>query len=176
MGLREIFEAMVDFFNRERMEYAVIGAFSLHAFGYVRATRDIDFITRLAYQKSIVKFLVSLGFETLQRTDAFSNHVHPVGNARIDIMYVENETAEKIFSSTQRSLLFEKLELPVVSPEHLIALKLFAAHSDSSRKFREFSDIQEVMKRTRVDRTVVRNYFKKYGFEDMYEEIAGKDR
>jgi len=92
----------------------------------------------MAYQKSIVKFLMSLGFETLQRTDAFSNHVHPVGNARIDIMYVENETAEKIFSSTQRSLLFEKLELPVVSPEHLIALKLFATHSDSSRKFRLF--------------------------------------
>jgi hypothetical protein len=175
MGLRELFQSMVEFMNRQRMDYAVIGAFSLYAFGYVRATRDIDFITRMENQEKIVRFLASLGFETIQKTSAFSNHVHPLGNARVDIMYVENDTADKIFSSAKKTLLFEKIELPVVSPEHLIALKLFAAHSDPSRKFREFSDIQEVMRRTSVDRSVVRDYFKKYGFEEMYEEIAGKD-
>ncbi|MDD5673309.1 MAG: hypothetical protein PHC61_04045, partial [Chitinivibrionales bacterium] len=119
MGLRELFQAMADFFKRQNMDFAVIGAFGLHALGYTRATRDIDFITRFKYQKKIITYLLSLGFETTQQTSAFSNHVHPVGDTRVDIMYVEGATADEIFSATKKALLFDKTELPVVSPEHL---------------------------------------------------------
>jgi predicted nucleotidyltransferase len=176
MGLRELFHTMVVFFSRERMEFALIGAFGLHAFGYTRATRDIDFITRIENQEKIVRHMTSLGFETLQRTTAFSNHRHPVGGSRIDFMYVEGTTADRIFSSAQKSLIFENMELPVVSPEHLIALKLFAAHNDHERKYRELADIHEIIRRVKVDRDAIREYFRKYGFEENYEEIAGKDR
>jgi predicted nucleotidyltransferase len=176
MGLRELFHTMVVFFSRERMDFALIGAFSLHAFGYTRATRDIDFITRIENQEKIVRYLTSLGFETIQRTTAFSNHRHPIGDSRIDFMYVDGDTAEKIFSSVQKGMVFENIELPVVSPEHLIALKLFAAHNDGERKYRELADIHEIMRRVNVDRTAVRGYFRKYGFEENYEEIAGKDQ
>ncbi|HEX7510705.1 MAG TPA: nucleotidyl transferase AbiEii/AbiGii toxin family protein, partial [Chitinivibrionales bacterium] len=115
------------------------------------------------------------GFDTIQKTDAFSNHVHPLGNARIDLMYVENSTADTIFSSVQKAAIFENTELPVVSPEHLIALKLFAAHNEPKRKLRELSDIQEILRRVTVDRTVVRKYFETYGFKENYEEIASED-
>jgi hypothetical protein len=176
MGLRELFRSMIDFFNRERMDFAVIGAFGLQAFGYVRATRDIDFLTRIEHQEKIVKYLSSLGFETLQRTDAFSNHLHPIGDARVDIMYVEGATADKMLSSAKKALLFGNYEVPVVSPEHLIALKLFAAHNDPQRKYREFSDIQEILRRVMVDKKVVKEYFIRYGFEEIHEEITGEDR
>ena len=175
MGLRELFQSMVDFFNRERMEFAVIGAFGLQAIGYVRATRDIDFLTRIEYQEKIVRHLSSLGFDTVHRTTAFTNHVHPVGNTRIDVMYVEGATADTMLSSTEKAQLLGSSTVPVVSPEHLIALKLFAAHNDAQRKFREFADIQQIMRRVNVDTSVVREYFKKYGFEDFYGEISGDE-
>jgi predicted nucleotidyltransferase len=175
MGLREIFRTMIDFFARERIKFALIGAFGLHAFGYTRATRDIDFITSIENQETIVRYLSSLGFETLQRTTAFSNHQHPVGGARVDIMYVEGATANRIFSSAKNGIVYDDIELPVVSPEHLIALKLFAAYNDHERKYRELADIHEIMRRVQVDRNAVRSYFKKYGFEENYEEVAGKE-
>ena len=175
MGLRELFRAMADFFIREKMAFAVIGAFGLQAFGYVRATRDIDFITRREYREKIIRHLESLGFDTIQKTDAFSNHVHPLGNARIDLMYVEHSTADTIFSSVQKAVFFENTELPVVSPEHLIALKLFAAHNEPKRKLRELSDIQDILRRVTVDRTVVKKCFETYGFKEKYEEIASED-
>lgn len=65
MGMKEVFGAMVDFFNRERMDFAVIGAFGLHAYGYSRTTRDIDFLARIKSQEKIVVFLDSIGFELL---------------------------------------------------------------------------------------------------------------
>jgi hypothetical protein len=33
----------LDFFERERIDYALIGTFALKAYGYTRATQDVDF-------------------------------------------------------------------------------------------------------------------------------------
>lgn len=171
MGLRELFKLMLDYFSRERMEYAVIGAFSLQAFGYVRATRDIDFLTRSGYQQKIETYLLSLGFDTIQKTTAFSNHVHPLGDARIDFMYVDGVTADTLLSSAVKMVVLGSNTVPVVSPEHLIALKLFAAHNEARRKYREFSDIQELVRRVPVKPDEVKKYFDKYDFTDLFEEL-----
>lgn len=64
---KEHFKILTEFFDREHLDYAVIGAFALHAYGYTRATTDVDFITRVECQDKIVQYLESLGFETLNR-------------------------------------------------------------------------------------------------------------
>jgi hypothetical protein len=57
--------ALVDFFESHRMDYALAGAFALKAYGYLRATQDVDFVARQEEQHAIIQFLESLGFETL---------------------------------------------------------------------------------------------------------------
>ena len=79
MTIKEQFRILTEFFERENLDYAVIGAFALYAYGYTRATRDVDFITRIEYQNKVVQYLQSLGFETLNRSEGFSNHLHPIG-------------------------------------------------------------------------------------------------
>lgn len=174
MSLKDIFEALTDFFKREKMDYGVIGAFALYAYGYVRATRDIDFITRIEYQKKILVYLESLGFETLLKSSAFSNHLHPIGAVKVDIMYVDRITADDIFKSTKNRMIFKDFSVPVVSAEHLVAMKLFAVQNNPERKFKDFSDIKEILMHTTFNKSIVRNYFKKYGQESYFEEIAGK--
>ncbi len=174
MGLKELFESLANFFRIERMEFAIIGAFSLQAYGYISATRDIDFIVRAGNRKKVIGYLESLGFETLSNSGAFSNHLHPDGNMRVDLMFINGPTADTIFSSTETAAIFGSLSLPTVRPEHLIALKLYAAHSDKSRKYREFADIQELMRRVKVDEEAVKGFFQNYGFGDMYHKLIGK--
>ncbi|MBW2647787.1 MAG: hypothetical protein JRE23_16775, partial [Deltaproteobacteria bacterium] len=141
---------------------------------YTRTTRDVDFITRSEYQSRIVDYLEALRFETLHRSKGFSNHLHTAGSDRIDLVYVEGETAQFIFESTSKKLLLENLVLPVVSPEHLIALKLFAIQNDPGRKYKELADIKEIIQLTNPDKTTVLGYFKKYGQEAYYNEITGE--
>lgn len=176
MSIKEQFKLLTDFFEQEGLDYAIIGAFALYAYGYTRATGDIDFITRIEYQQRIIDYLSSLGFETLNRSSGFSNHLHPIGQIRIDLVYVGNETANIIFSSTKKKLLFEHFKFPVVSPEHLVAMKLFAVQNDPGRKYREFADIKEIIQRTDVDMDVLRDLFTKYGFKDYYDELAGEKK
>jgi hypothetical protein len=173
MGLQEIFETVSAFFEKEQIQYAVIGGFALYGFGYVRATRDIDFVVRLDYQKKITDFFLSLGFETIQCSSAFSNHVHPTGDLQVDLMYVSNGTADQIFSSVQRRIIFKDKKFPVVSAEHLIAMKLFAASNNPDRILKDLADVKEVLKNTEVEKSTLKKLFAKYDMEKYWEVVFG---
>jgi hypothetical protein len=174
MDIKEQFRVLTEFFEKQGLDYAVIGAFALYAYGYTRATTDIDFITRAEYQSEIVKYLESLGFETLNCSEGFSNHLHTVGSIKIDIVYVTDETANIIFNAAEKRLILKDVEIPVVSPEHLIALKLFAIQNEPDRKYKELADIKEICYHTNIDMATVKEFFKKYGMEEYYNEVTGK--
>jgi hypothetical protein len=88
-------------------------------------------------------------------------------------MYVAGFTADEIFSSVQRRIIFKDKKYPVVSAEHLIAMKLFAASCDSDRKFKDLADVKEIVKNAEVDKSVLQKLLSKYGLEEYYESIVG---
>ena len=92
------------------------------------------------------------------------------------MMYIEGKTADEIFSSTAQKLLFTNVPVPVISVEHLIALKLFAAHSNPDRIFKELSDVKELLNRVDIKDFTVKKYFLKYGLEKYYDEIIKNRR
>ena len=69
MTLKNQFKILIEFFNRDHLDYAIVGGYALHAYGYTRATRDVDFITQFEYQDKIIKYLESIGFETLNKSE-----------------------------------------------------------------------------------------------------------
>ena len=175
MNLKGIFEALSDFFRQKNMDFAIIGAFALYTYGYSRATKDIDFITRIDNKEKVIHFLESLGFETIFSSEAFSNHLQPVGSVKVDIMYVEGKTADDIFNAVENKALFNGLEFPVASKEHLVAMKLFAIQNNPDRKYKDLADIKEILKNTEYNKEVIREYFKKYGQEVYFNEITEEE-
>ncbi len=80
---------------------------ALKAYGYMRATQDVDFIVKQEDQAKIIANLESLGFETLYSSKGYSNHIHPLsGLGRIDFVYVKGDTAKKHFQRTQKAFGF----------------------------------------------------------------------
>jgi len=174
MEIKKQFELITDFFKKEKIDYALIGAFALYAYGYSRATQDIDFITKYKNQKKIVAFLESIGFETLNQTKGYSNHLHPIGSMRFDFVYISGDTADIVFQSIKKKNVFEDDDIPVVSPEHLIALKLFAVKNEPGRKLKELADIKEIYELTKIEKDIIHKYLKKYNLEEYYNEIIGE--
>lgn len=170
---RQVLELLVEFFEKRQIDYALIGAFALQAYGYVRATADLDFIARSETRETIVAFLESLGYETIAVAKGFSNHVHPLEKlGRVDFVYVSGETAEEIFSSVRPMAALGEKHLVVVKPEHLIALKVFAMKNDPSRTFREMADLEYLIRLKGIDLEEVRRIFFHYGMEKRYEQLA----
>lgn len=154
------------------MDYALAGAFALKAYGYVRATQDIDFAVRQEDQFAIIQFLESLGFETLYRSTGYSNHAHALsGLGQIDFIYVSGETATAIFSEAQKRSILRDVRLPVVTPIHLVAMKVFAIKNEPRRRFREMADIEYLMSLPEVTIEDVKIYFEKQGLLEVFEQI-----
>ena len=175
MKFKKVLQLLVNHFEQEKIDYALIGAFALKAYGYVRATQDVDFLVRNKHQHKIISYVESVGYETIYRSAGYSNHFHRLSKlGRIDFVYVKGQTAKNIFIKARRLLILGDLSLPVISPEHLIALKVFAMKNDPDRIFREMADIKHILSLPGIDMEEIEKYFKKYGQLERYYELIGK--
>ncbi|HKI47926.1 MAG TPA: hypothetical protein VKA69_01285 [Desulfobacteria bacterium] len=176
MKFKTVIRLLVDFFNSHQMDHALIGGFALKAYGYLRATQDVDFILRRAEQSKVIDFLEALGFETLYRSTGYSNHRHALaGLGQIDFVYVAGKTATTIFSQSQRISILKNVELPVVRPIHLVTLKVFAMKNDPHRRLREMADIEFLMTLPEIKTEEVKACFERHGLlKDFKEIIKGK--
>jgi hypothetical protein len=82
LNIKTIFRSLIGFFKQAEIDYAVVGAFALKAYGYLRATQDVDFLVRGTHQTRIIEYLESLGYETIYRSADYS------------IMYIPSQTLE----------------------------------------------------------------------------------
>jgi hypothetical protein len=104
---------LVDFFEREGLHYAAVGAFALHAYGLTRATLALDLATERGVQGRVVEFLEPLGYETLHRSAGYSNHAHPLADlGRVDLIYVDGDTARLLLAPGGRMLTLGDRRVP----------------------------------------------------------------
>jgi hypothetical protein len=151
---------------------AAVGGLGLHAYGHSRVTFDLDLVTRAEAQAPLVALLEELGYETLHRSPGYSNHSHPDPEwGGVDVVYVDAETARRLFSACARTLTLGDREVPVPSAEHLIAMKIQALRNDPSRELQDLADIQYLLGLPDTNRAQARGYFAKAGMTDWYDKL-----
>jgi len=177
MNFENVLKFLKEFFDKERVDYALIGGLALSAYGISRTTTDVDILTHLDNRDRIVRFLESVGYETLTRSDAFSNHEHPMSTmGRIDFLFVSGDTAETILNEARVHPIFIDQKIKVVKPEHLVALKLFSKSANPARHNQETEDIRNLLALEQTDREEVKGYFLKFASLEEYDKaLEGLD-
>lgn len=172
MDFAAVTRRVLDFAEARNLPLAVVGGLALHAYGVERLTRDLDLVTLRSAQAELVRFLESSGYESLHVSEGYSNHLHPKAeNGRIDVVYVDTETAETLFGGAGTFELFPGLEVEVPRPEHLAAMKVRALANDPSRRLQDLADIQALMRCPGVNLAQIREYFERLGLGSDYDEI-----
>ncbi len=173
MRFDEVLASFVGFFEREGVRYAVIGGLAMQAFGYSRFTRDIDFAAEKGARARIVAFAESLGYETLHVSEGYSNHLHhDPAKGRVDFMYVDEETAGKLFPQTSLKPVLGDLQVRIPRPEHLAAMKAISMKNSPQRVLIDSPDVQFLLSLPETDRTEVREYFARHGLLELFDAIA----
>ncbi len=171
MELAAVLGEVGAFLERERIPFAVVGALALHTYGHSRTTNDVDLLVGIEAQVPLIAFLERHGFETLHRSDGFSNHLHAdPAFGRLDVIYVDPGTRETIFAEAVRGTL-GGTSVVVPKPEHLAAMKIHAMKNDPSRVFQDLADIQFLLRLPAVDRVAIRAYFEKAGLLERFHEL-----
>lgn len=175
MRFKEVLDELKGWFDSQSFPFAVIGGLALHAYGISRLTHDLDLITVAEAQDGTVRFLESLGYQTLHRSQGFSNHQHSEpGRGRVDVLYIRGDTAERLFREAERRTLFDDVEVLVPRPEHLVALKLHAFKSDRER-VQDLSDLRALLRLPGIDREELADIFVKRGEKELYERLQEPD-
>ena len=132
---------------------AVIGGVALTAYGHPRMILDLDIVTDTAAQGTLIAFMESRGFVTLHRSSGYSNHRHAERNrGRVDVMYVQNETADRLFASAKELPGPQGRPILVPKPEHLIAMKVRAMKDAPERAWQDLVDVAYLMGLEGIDR------------------------
>ena len=126
---------MVDaFFGLHGQPWALAGAAALSSYGLARATQDLDFVAGHDFQDPLIAHLESAGYETLYRSDGYSNHLNAdAALGRLDFVYVAGDTSRRLFDEC-RAGVFAGHPVRVPRPEHLVAMKVQAIKNDPDRR------------------------------------------
>ena len=136
-------------FKNSSLDYLIIGGIAASYWGTPRFTADIDIVIEKDSLESATKILEGLGYylEFLHPNRSFihfSSKSHKY--FRIDFMLVDNHTWCQLIAEVKHVQLLEDKVFPVVSPLHLIAMKLHAAkQKDRENPIKDISDVAEIM-------------------------------
>lgn len=173
MNFGAVLKTVSNFLQDRGFRHAMIGGVALAAYGLARSTLDLDFVVESSAENELIHFMESAGYETLFRSQGYSNHLHPdPSRGRVDFVYVQGETSEKLFSACRQVQGPGGLQIPVPKPEHLAAMKVLAMKNDPSRKFQEMADLRFLLSLPKVDRIEIRDYFERHGMKEQFDEIG----
>lgn len=172
MNFARVLDEVGRFMEARGLRFGVVGAVGLQAYGLARATSDLDFVVEAAAQQELCAHLESLGYETIHRSAGYSNHVHALpALGRLDFVYVDEQTAERMFGGARSMELLPGRAFRVPRPEHLAAMKVLAMRNDPGRTFQEMADIQFLLGLPGVDEEEIRASFVKHGLLERFLEI-----
>ena len=173
MDFARVIDTVSSFLGDRGHPFAVIGGVSMAAYGMLRTTLDVDFVTSREAQDGLIRFLESQGYETQHRSAGYSNHTHDSpAMGRVDVVYVGGATSEALFAGARMVDGPGGRRIPILRPEHLAAMKVFAIKNDPSRTLSELEDIRFLLSLEGVDRNEVRSYFEKHGLKKLYDELG----
>lgn len=172
MDVGAVFDRLAQLLGSGSERFAVVGGYALLAHGVQRLTFDLDILVRSADQARLVDGLEDAGYETLHRSSGFSNHLHSDSSlGRLDVIYVDEDSARRIFRGSARRLVAGR-SVPVVSIPVLAAMKLHAIDNDPSRRLQDLADIRALLDRAPNDREAVRDIFIERGRTEWLADVG----
>jgi hypothetical protein len=172
MEILRVLDTIASYLESRGGRFAVVGGLAVQGYGLARATQDLDIVVDAVARLDLIGLMESLGYETLHASEGFSNHLHSATEfGRVDFIYVDGDTAKRLFASCRLMPWTDDRTISVPSPEHLIAMKVHAIKNDASRLHKELADIQHLMKLPDVRSENVRRYFETAGLLKHYHDL-----
>jgi predicted nucleotidyltransferase len=128
--LNKDYKEMLQCLSEENVKFLVVGAYAVAAYGFPRATKDIDIFVQPAPENAsnLMRALARFGAPLSEISESdFSTEgiVFQIGNnpRRIDILTRISGVAFQQAYNRRKNVLLEGINVPVISLEDLIANK-----------------------------------------------------
>lgn len=146
--LREVSSAL----EQAGVAHALVGGLAMAAHGFPRATKDLDFMLAHLDARAADDVLRRLGFEAASDAGGFVRYVRrPLPNLPelvewVDILLARRAIGLELLAEAQRTpIRWHGMEVPVVSLEGIVAMKLLAL-VDNPRRLNDRDDVLTLLR------------------------------
>lgn len=178
MDFKTVLNLLLGGFQKENVQYALIGGVALGALGLPRATVDIDFLVHRDDLGKIEKLMKANGYNCVFKSENVSQYVSPLEIfGEVDFLHAFREISVGMLKRAIERDIFEgKLKIKVLRPEDIIGLKLQAIANDQTRANREYSDIESAMDyfRANLDWRLIEEYFSIFEQKGKFAELKAR--
>jgi len=132
------------------LSYFLIGGFAASYWGTPRFTADVDYVISQSSFEKAVEATGKIGYNLIFKhpKQSFAHFANETKQGfRIDFMLCDKSTWQKLESDSSFAELGGSRPYPIVSPLHLIAMKLHAAkQNDRVDIYKDLNDIAEILR------------------------------
>ena len=152
------------------VDYMIIGGVAVNAHGVLRATHDLDLMVRAEDSEALDDVLDVLGYKATDRRPDLAHYVRPDGT-RLDVLYSRRPITAKLLEHPDTAK-YSNLEIPIVSIEGLIGLKV-QSFTDDPRRLRDLEDIMRLMQtnRGKLDMAEIQGYFDLFDRRKLLDDV-----
>lgn len=165
MDFQLVFEKVIASFEKEELQYGLIGGFALGVMGILRATMDIDILLLVDDLDKADEILTGCMYSRVHHSPHLSQYtsgLKPLGS--IDILHASKTISKEMLSRVERFRVFNKYTIPVISPEDIIGLKVQAIANDTQREAADILDMRllleyQLLRKRPIDWELLDDYF-----------------
>jgi hypothetical protein len=126
---------------RGELHFLLIGGRGLEAHGYVRNTKDVDFLTAVEDAPAMERLLQAAGYHKEAETEHFSRwRHHSLAAEDVDVMLVSATTFAALASDAV-TMQLGSAALRIPSAKGLVALKFHAMKNNPDRFAKDIADV-----------------------------------
>lgn len=170
----EILRTISIFALERKIQFVVIGGHAVNAYGISRHTGDLDIVVPLNDKAIWLELMEKMRYQVGQSDDRFSRF-RPVSldNWPIDIMYVNQHTFNLFYKDSVKKD-FASIEVNVLSPKHLIFLKIHALkYFQAHRYAKDYSDLISLLRMSNLnlEKNELQSACEKYASIELFNKI-----
>ena len=175
MDFDSTFRFLIESFNAENIDFAIIGGFAMQAYGAARATSDIDMLVVIDDKEKVKKILSEKGYELkYESNDVMNFFGKDLEQGRLDFLIAHRKYARTMLQRAEyKKVLDGKYQIKTIMIEDQIGLKVQSSTNDKARYNHDLADI-EVLIRSNKDKLnldLIRDYFKIFKREEELDKI-----
>src|SRR3989338_4370903 len=159
-----VFKNILESFQKEKIDFALIGGFALLAHGMDRTTQDIDLLMLIEDKEKVKKIMTSQGFELHHESKDVMNFFGMVPIlGRVDFIVAHRQYARDMLKKAiEKEILNGKFKIKVITIEDQIGFKVQSSTNDKERQQKDLIDIEWLIKSNypNLNMNLVREYFK----------------
>lgn len=175
MDFKLVLEKLLTAFKEHNIHYALTGGFAMGLWGGSRSTVDLDFLVQKDDMNKVHKIMIDMGYERYNHTENVSQYLSSMKIfGGMDFIHAFRKVSLEMLQRAKTKDIFNgKLEIKILLPEDIIGLKLQSIFNDPSREKIDIPDIEVLVSlyRDLLDRELIREYFKLFGMEDLYNKL-----